>query len=202
MLEWFLAEWPQVLGFVTGAACVLLAALRNVANYPIGIANNIVLFTVFLGAGLYAAAALQVVYLGFGLHGWWRWTHGVEKSKVFIARAPHHAWPWLAVAAVIGTALLAWGLTVFTDSTLAVADAATTAVSLCAQYMLNRKWIENWFVWIAVDIAFVVLSLVAGLWIIAALYVLFIGLCVFGYRSWQHAAVHERSPTISVAASA
>ena len=191
MLDWLLAEWTQVLGFATGAACVLLAGLRNVWTYPIGIANNVVLFLVFLGAGLYAAAGLQVVYLAFGVHGWWRWTRKIEQSPTYIARTPRAAWPLLAVAGLGGAAVLLWLLTSFTDSQVAVADALTTAVSLVAQYMLNRKWIENWFVWIGVDVVFVGLSIAAGLWIIAALYALFIGLCLFGYGSWRRVARDE-----------
>lgn len=193
MLDWLIAEWPQVLGFVTGAICVLLAGLRNVWTYPIGIANNVVLFIVFIGAGVYAAAGLQIVYLVMGVHGWWRWTRGVEQSRTYIADAPRRAWPWLVLAGLAGTAVLVWVLLTFTDSELAWADAATTAASLVAQYMLNRKWIQNWFVWIGVDIVFVGLSIAAGLWVIAALYVLFIGLCVFGYASWRRVAVDERS---------
>lgn len=193
MLDWLIAEWPQVLGFVTGAICVLLAGLRNVWTYPIGIANNVVLFIVFIGAGVYAAAGLQIVYLVMGVHGWWRWTRGAEQSRTYIADAPRRAWPWLVLAGLAGTAVLVWVLLTFTDSELAWADAATTAASLVAQYMLNRKWIQNWFVWIGVDIVFVGLSIAAGLWVIAALYVLFIGLCVFGYTSWRRVAVDERS---------
>lgn len=192
MWEWLLAEWTQVLGFATGAVCVWLAGRRNVWNYPIGIANNVVLFLVFVGAGLYATATLQIVYLLMGVHGWWRWTRGAEQSRTFVVRTPRKAWPWLALAAVLGTVVLVWVLTSFTDSQVAIADAATTAASLVAQYMLNRKWIENWFVWIGVDIAFVALSVVAGLWVIAALYLLFIGLCVIGHRSWRHVVVAER----------
>lgn len=192
MLEWLQAEWPQVLGFVTGAICVWLAGRRNVWNYPIGIANNVVLFVVFIGAGLYATAVLQVVYLLMGAHGWWRWTRGAEQSRTYVANTPRRAWPWLVLAAVVGAAVLVWVLTTFTDSQVAIPDAATTAASLVAQYMLNRKWIENWFVWIGVDIAFVALSIVAGLWVIAALYALFIGLCLIGYRSWRRAALTDR----------
>ncbi|WP_448720948.1 nicotinamide riboside transporter PnuC [Microbacterium natoriense] len=196
MWEWLLAEWTQVLGFATGAICVWLAGRRNVWNYPVGIANNVVLFLVFVGAGLYATATLQIVYLLMGVHGWWRWTRGAEQSRSFVVRTPRKAWPWLALAAVVGTVVLVWVLTSFTDSQVAIADAATTAASLVAQYMLNRKWIENWFVWIGVDIAFVALSVVAGLWVIAALYLLFIGLCVIGYRSWRHVAVAEREADV------
>ncbi|WP_295839772.1 nicotinamide riboside transporter PnuC [uncultured Microbacterium sp.] len=185
MIEWILAEWTQILGFATGAACVLLAARRNVWTYPIGIANNLVFLVVFVPAGLYASAALQIVYLVLGVHGWWRWTRGVEHDREYVARTPRRAVPWLIVAAVAGAALLTWVLATFTDSQVALADAATTSASLVAQYMLNRKWIENWFVWIGVDIAFVALSIATGLWIIAALYALFIVLCVGGLLSWR-----------------
>ncbi len=185
MIEWILAEWTQILGFATGAACVLLAARRNVWTYPIGIANNLVFLVVFVPAGLYASAALQVVYLVLGVHGWLRWTRGVEHDREYVARTPRRAVPWLIVVGVAGTALLTWVLATFTDSQVALADAATTSASLVAQYMLNRKWIENWFVWIGVDVAFVALSIATGLWIIAALYALFILLCVSGLWSWR-----------------
>ena len=185
MIEWILAEWTQILGFATGAACVLLAARRNVWTYPIGIANNLVFLVVFVPAGLYASAALQVVYLVLGVHGWLRWTRGVEHDREYVARTPRRAVPWLIVVGVAGTALLTWVLATFTDSQVALADAATTSASLVAQYMLNRKWIENWFVWIGVDVAFVALSIATGLWIIAALYALFILLCVSGLWAWR-----------------
>ncbi|MFK4761846.1 nicotinamide riboside transporter PnuC [Microbacterium sp. ZW T5_45] len=194
MLDWLQTEWPQVLGFVTGAICVWLAGRRNVWSYPIGIANNVVMFVVFVGAGIYASSVLQIVYLVMGVHGWWRWTRGAEQSRTYIAHTPRRAWPWLALAGIAGTALLVWMLASFTDSQVVLADAATTAVSLVAQYMLNRKWIENWFVWIGVDIVFVGLSIAAGLWVIAALYALFIGLCVVGLRSWRGVEASERAP--------
>lgn len=196
MIEWILAEWMQIVGFATGAACVLLAARRNVWTYPLGIANNVVFLAVFVGAGLYAAAALQIVYLALGFHGWYRWTRGAEQAKTYVAHAPRRAVFALALAGLAGVAVLYGVLTAFTDSQVALADAATTSASLVAQYMLNRKWIENWYVWIGVDVAFVGLSLATGLWIVAALYALFIGLCVWGLRDWrtvqdvgQHASI-------------
>lgn len=192
MIEWILAEWMQILGFATGAVCVVLAARRNVWTYPIGIANNVVFLAVFVPAGLYASAALQLVYLVLGVHGWIRWTRGVEHDRGYVARTPRRAVPWLIAVAIVGTAVLTWVLATFTDSQVAVADAATTSASLVAQYMLNRKWIENWGVWIAVDVAFVGLSIATGLWIIAALYALFVVLCIGGWRGWTR--VMRESP--------
>ncbi|WP_127794030.1 nicotinamide riboside transporter PnuC [Agromyces sp. LHK192] len=192
MIEWLLAHWTEVLGFATGALCVVLAGRRNVWNYPIGIANNLVFIVLFASSGLYAATGLQVVYLAFGVHGWWRWTRGAEHDRGFIARTPRRQVPWLVLAGVGGTVLLWWVLATFTDSQVALADTATTAASLVAQYLLNRKRIENWAVWIAVDIAFVGLAIATGLWITAVLYAGFIVICAVSWRSWLRVEREQR----------
>ncbi|RKR73823.1 nicotinamide riboside transporter PnuC [Frondihabitans australicus] len=188
MLTWLAANWTEVLGFVTGAACVLLAARRHIANFPIGIANNLVFIWLFVGAALYADAGLQVVYLALGVAGWIDWArHRDTADGLALGSTPRRAIVPLALATIAMAAALVWILTAFTNSTTQIADATTTAVSLTAQYMLNRRWIENWFVWIAVDVAYVGLYLVKGLWITGGLYLLFIAMCAAGYRGWVHA---------------
>lgn len=187
VIDWLSAHWTEVLGFATGALCVVLAGLRNVWTYPLGIANNLVFIALFGATGLYAAAVLQLVYLGFGVHGWVHWVRGIERERGYISRTPARQWPWLIGAGVVGTAAVWWVLTAFTDSQFALADAATTSASLVAQYLLNRKRIENWLVWIAVDIAFAALAFAAGLWITATLYLLFIGICAASWRAWRRA---------------
>lgn len=183
MLAWFAANWTEVLGFATGLACVALAARRNVATFPIGIANNLVFLALFTEHALYADAGLQVVYLALGVAGWIGWVRG-RRESAFVRGAPRRAVPWLVLAFGTITAVLWLVLHRFTDSTTELTDAATTAGSLVAQYMLNRRWLENWIVWISVDVVFVGLFAVKGLWITAALYLVFIALCVGGHRSW------------------
>ncbi|MDF2555885.1 MAG: nicotinamide riboside transporter PnuC [Microbacterium sp.] len=185
MLDWLASSWAEILGFATGLACVILAGRRNVWTYPIGIANNIVFVALFASSGIYASAGLQVVFLAFGVHGWWRWTRRVEQDADYVGTTPRRAVVPLIAAGIAGVALLWWILATFTDSQVAVADAATTSASLVAQYMLNRKWIQNWFVWIAVDVVFAVLALSQGLWITALLYVVFIAVCAISWRSWR-----------------
>lgn len=194
MLDWLAGNWPELLGFATGAACVLLAARRNILTFPIGIANNVVFIALFSGAALYADAALQVVYIGLGIMGWIVWHRGrAIDDRAATEHVPARAIPWLLGAVVVGTAGIALLLAGFTDSSTEIADAGTTTGSLVAQYMLNRRWIESWFVWIAVDVAYVGLYAVKGLWITAALSVLFIAMCVLGYRTWRRAP-HEVVP--------
>lgn len=184
MLNWWGAHWGEVIGFVTGFACVVLAARRNILNFPIGIANNIVFIALFTSTGLYANAALQAVFLVIGVHGWLNW-HAARMAPTFTLRIPRRAILPLIVT-TITIALLIYGLLRWQGGSVQpVADATTTAVSLAAQYMLNRRWVENWLVWIAVDVAYVGLYAVTGLPIVALLYVVFIGLCVLGFRSWH-----------------
>lgn len=199
VLAWFIANWTEILGFVTGAVCVFLAARRNIWNFPIGVANNIVFFVLFVGSALYADAGLQVVYLALGVMGWINWArHRADDHRAVILHTPRRAIPALVAATVIVAVILTVVLHRFTNSTTEVADASTTAVSLAAQYMLNRRWIENWFVWAAVDVVYIGLYLVKGLWITGTLYLLFIALCVSGYLTWRRSQ-RNASPIIRVA---
>jgi nicotinamide mononucleotide transporter len=189
MTSWWLAHWTEVLGFGTGLGCVLLAARRHLATFPLGIANNLVFVLLFTQNALYADAGLQVVYLVLGVQGWWLWhRHPAADDRVAVSSVPRRAVPVLAAAAVLGTAVLTAVLQ-RTDSTTELADAATTTVSLVAQVMMNRGWIQSWFVWIAVDVGLVGLFLTKGLLITAALYAVFVVVCVLGYRRWRRAPV-------------
>ncbi len=185
MLEWLATNWTEVLGFGTGAICVVLAVLRNVWNYPIGLANNLVFVWLFAANGLYATAGLQVVFGVLAVHGWLRWTRGAEQDVHYIGSVPPNRLLHLLLAGLAAAGLLFWVLSTFTDSAVPLPDAAATAGSLVAQYMLNRKWLQTWFVWIGVDLGYVWLYAVSGLVLTAVLYAGFAVLCVTGYLSWR-----------------
>ena len=188
-------NWTEVAGFVTGALCVWLVVRRNIWNFPVGIANNVFFIVLFVQAGLYADAGLQVVYIGLGLLGWYWWTRGGQRrSALPISRTPVAAMAGVAVGIAVGTALIWWLLTSHTDSVVPGWDALTTSMSLGAQVMLNRKWIGNWVVWIAVDVIYVVLYAVKDLWLTSALYTGFIILCVIGLRQWRVEAARTAEP--------
>jgi nicotinamide mononucleotide transporter len=199
MLEWLTSNWTEIFGFVTGALCVFFAARRNIWTFPLGLASNVVFFVVFVEYALYADAGLQVVYAVLAVTGWIGWNRArADDHRAATRRLPPRLIPGLLVAAVAGTALLTFVLVTLTDSTTPVADAGTTTVSLVAQFMLNRRWIESWFVWISVDVAYIGLFLYKGLWITAALYVIFIALCVHGWLTWRRAPheVVETEPVV------
>lgn len=189
-------DWTEIAAFATGALCVFLVVRQHVGNFAVGMANNVLFIWLFVGAGLYADAGLQVVYIGLAVFGWWCWVRGGDRgSGVVVARPSARALVACVGAVAVITAALQWVLLTYTDSTVAGWDAVTTALSLVAQLMLSRKWIASWWFWIAADLVYIPLYAHKGLWLTAALYVLFLGLCVAGLVQWRRAERDLRSRT-------
>jgi nicotinamide mononucleotide transporter len=185
--------WAEVLGFATGLLNVALLVRRHILNWPLGILNVLLLMLVFASAGLYADAGLQVVYVVLGCYGWWAWLYGGERHTALVVRDTTGAeWLWLAVAGVLLTGVLWLFLDRLTGSTVPLADAVTTALSLLATYGQTRKLVQNWWLWIAADLIYIPLYGYKGLWLTAILYVVFLALCVLGLRAWRTA--HRAEP--------
>jgi nicotinamide mononucleotide transporter len=189
----------ELLGFVTGAGAVWLTVMARISNFPVGIANSAFFLVLFLAARLYADAGLQVVYIVLGLAGWWQWLHGgARRSRLAVSRAG----PRLLVSCLVSAAAATWVLTVLLRATQDVApfwDALTTAVSLAAQFLLNCKKIDNWALWITVDVIYIPLYLVKGLDLTAVVYVLFLGMCLTGVAAWRRALRAAASPAPALA---
>ncbi|MFV2175577.1 nicotinamide riboside transporter PnuC [Actinomadura sp. LOL_016] len=177
--------WAELLGFATGAVNVWLVVRQNILNWPIGIANVILLGLVFLDGGLYADAGLQIVYIGLQAYGWWVWLYGGEgRDDLPVRRTTGAEWAALLAAGAAGTAAITWLLATFTDSTVPFWDALTTALSLMAIYGQSRKLLESWWIWITADLVYIPLYFHKDLKLTSALYVLFLSLCVLGLTTW------------------
>jgi nicotinamide mononucleotide transporter len=180
--------WAEVLGFGTGLVNVGLLVRRHILNWPVGILNVLLLMLVFWSAGLYADASLQIVYVVLGAYGWWAWLHGGAGRTALAVRTTTGAeWLGLAVAGLLLTGGLWLFLDRLTSSTVPLADALTTALSLLATYGQTRKLVESWWLWIAADLIYIPLYGYKDLWLTALLYVAFLALCVLGLRAWRAA---------------
>ncbi|MCD0445112.1 nicotinamide riboside transporter PnuC [Glycomyces sp. A-F 0318] len=177
----------EALAFVTGALCVWLVARQHLANWGIGIANCLLFILIFTDSGLYADAALQLVFIALGVYGWWNWVKGAGAAAVAlpVSRTGRREWIGLAVAGAAGLAAITTLLAVATDSTVPFWDALTTVLSLLATYGQCRKRVESWYLWIAADIVYVPLYAYKGLYLTAILYVGFMALCVAGLLAWR-----------------
>jgi nicotinamide mononucleotide transporter len=175
----------EVLGFLTGAAAVWLVVRENVWNWPVGIANSAFFVVLFFQARLFADAGLNVLYVVLGCLGWYWWLRGGEnRTALRVGRVSARHAGVLAGLGVVATA----GMTILLERVGDAApfpDALTTVLSLIAQYMLTRKLLENWAVWITADVIYIGLYLSRDLYLTALLYAVFLGMCVAGLVRWR-----------------
>jgi HTH-type transcriptional repressor of NAD biosynthesis genes len=174
----------EAVGFATGAVSVWLVVRESIWTWPIGIANNLAFIVLFLEARLYADMALQFVYVGMSIGGWWYWLNGGRAGRRRIGRVRT---PEAAAVAVV-TVAATYGLTIYlrsVDDSAPFLDALTTSLSLAAMYLMARKLLENWFVWIAADLVYIPLYAWKELPLTAVLYGVFLAMCVRGVVAWQ-----------------
>jgi nicotinamide mononucleotide transporter len=169
-----------------GIVSVLLSIRQNIWSWPTAIGNATLYIFLFWQARLYANMGLQVAYIALSVYGWHKWLHGGGgRTALDVSRATSRL---LVALVAIGTAsslAIAAVLTRYTDGSLPYVDSITTAANLIAQWMLARKILENWILWIAVDVVSVGMFLHKSLYLTALLYVVFLGLSATGYRRWR-----------------
>jgi nicotinamide mononucleotide transporter len=174
----------DALGFTTGLLCVWLTARASIWNFTWGILNSAILGFVFWDQRLFADSALQVIFIVLSLQGWVQWATGRNAAfQGFRTTNLREQASLLAVAAMMS--LLLWMVLVQLRGSSPPMDAVITALSLCAQWQLNRRQVASWIWWIAVDLISVPLYWSRGLYLIAALYVIFLAICVHGLRNWR-----------------
>jgi nicotinamide mononucleotide transporter len=190
----------EVLGFVTGAINVWLVVRQHIANWPVGIANVLLLGLIFVDGGLYADAGLQAVYVVLQVWGWWEWLYGGrERGERVVQRTSRLEWAGIVAAGLVATGLLTWLLGAWTDSTVPFWDALTTAISLAATYGQSRKLLESWWLWIAADLIYIPLYAYKHLYLTSVLYVVFLALCVAGLLAWRKDWTQRRTASAPAA---
>ena len=190
----------EVAAVLFGIVGVYLTVRENVWCWPTGLVNVGLSILVFWQARLYADMGLQVVYVLLCLYGWYEWLHGGPgRSALVVTRTPRPALPALAALGLAGAGLLGLALARLTDASLPFWDSSTTAFSLVAQYMQTRKWLENWVVWIVVDLVYLGIYTYKALYLMTGLYAVFLVLAVLGHLDWTRSL--EASPPAGAAAS-
>jgi nicotinamide mononucleotide transporter len=179
--------WLEVVAVVLAFAMVVCNIREIHWGWPLAIVSSLMYFALFWRSRLYGDAALQIFFAVVALWGWWQWLRGhrADGSGLHVARLSRRG-----VWAVIAACAVLWPITglflkTFTDTDVPWWDAFPTAVSLVGQFLLGRKYIENWAVWIAVNVVSVGLFAYKGLWLTVGLYGLFIVLSVVGWRAWK-----------------
>jgi nicotinamide mononucleotide transporter len=181
-------NWIEWVAAGLGVLNVALVVRRSVWNYPFGLAMVLLYFFVFAEARLYSDALLQVFFFVVQLYGWRNWlrakqTAGDVPVGVMTARE-RLAWTLATLAASL---VWGFGMARFTDAAAPIVDAGVAGFSISAQILMARRRIENWVLWIGVDVVAVGLYASRELYWTSGLYALFLVMCVAGLIDWRRA---------------
>jgi nicotinamide mononucleotide transporter len=177
----------EIVATTTGLLSVWLTARQNIWCWPVSLVNVACFFYMFFEVKLYADMTLQVFFFVLSIYGWIVWLTNRGDAKVRPTRRLN-----LRTAVVLGIVLVAvtggWGalLQQFTDASIPYMDALVATMSLIAQYLLSSKVLENWYIWIAVDVLSIGMYAYKELYALTFLYVIFLGIATAGLISWKN----------------
>jgi nicotinamide mononucleotide transporter len=179
-------NYYEIAGALISLICVWFNTRQNILGWPTAMLGAALYFVVFMQEKLYADMALQVVFFTLSGYGWYQWLYGGKnESPLAVSKMPFRLLPLLIMMCIAATFLSGYLLDNYTDADIAYIDAFTTIVSLIAQWMLAKKFIENWLVWVAVDVIYVGVYWYKELYTTCVLYFIFIILAVMGYLQWK-----------------
>lgn len=177
----------QIVGTLLGLLYLWLEYKANIWVWIVGAVMPMVHGVLYLNSGIYADAAMQLYYVAAGIYGLCVWLRGTkrEEKRIDIQFTPKR-WIFTLVLVYVLLHLMLYSfLSEFTDSRVPFFDSMSTALSIVAMWMLSRKLVEQWLVWLVVDMISVGLYLYKGIPITAMLYTLYCALAVAGYMRWR-----------------
>ena len=179
--------WLELIAFVLALWMVFANMRVQLIAWPLAITSSLAYMVLFAHSKLYGEAGLQVLFVLVAGWGWWQWKFGrqADGQALRVRRIDPRTGLVVATAALAAWPLLGLALRRFTDTDVPFFDALPTAASVAGQWLLGRKYIENWAVWFGVNIVSVALFAYKGLWLTVVLYALFALLSIIGWRAWN-----------------
>ena len=190
-------SWLDLLTTILGLAYIILEYRASIWLWAVGFAMQSLGIVLYYEKGLYADCGMEFYYLAMTVYGWWNWARrgkrgarsreGGKKSEKML---PIRHFPLRLALLWTAITLTAWAtiyyfLVTFTDSRVPVADSFTTALSFVGIWALAHKYLEQWFIWIAVDVVTCVLYFYKDIPFKGGLYALYVIIAIFGYRKWK-----------------
>ena len=182
--------WLEIVAFVVAVVMVLANFRVNPVAWPLAILSSLMYALLFADSKLYGEAGLQIVFVGAACWGWWQWLRGRngDGTSLRVHHLSKRGLTLLAAATLAAWPLMGLLLDHATDSDVPYFDALPTVASLAGQILLARKCVDNWPVWVGVNVVSVALFAHKGLWLTVVLYALFTLLALFGWRAWRKLA--------------
>jgi nicotinamide mononucleotide transporter len=187
-IAWLTTNGLEVVGALLGLAYIILGVRQNILTWPAGILSSLLYIFIFLDARLYANMGLQFYYTAMSLYGWYYWLRGKREDPggklPVVPLTPRQG----ATAAAIALPLfliISFILKNYTDSPVPVTDAFISTMGIIGTWMLARKILFNWIIWIISDSCAITLYLSRDMWPTALLYIIYLGMAFYGYLTWK-----------------
>jgi nicotinamide mononucleotide transporter len=171
-----------------GLANIYLTIRQNIWCWPVGVVMVSLYIYIFFATKLYSDAALNVFFLVMQFYGWYHWAKGGvahSRSLAAVTRLSQRGWLLTTIGVVAWTGGIGTVMHRYTDAAAPYPDAFTTILSVIAQFLLTRKILENWTLWIIADVVYIGVYTYKALYWTTGLYMIFLALCVQGYREWS-----------------
>jgi nicotinamide mononucleotide transporter len=187
-MEFIAKHWLDIVTTILGLAYILLEYRASVWMWLVGFMMQALGIVLYYQKGLYADCGMEFYYLAMTVYGYWRWVHKSEAnndSPIQIRHFPRKMiLPWLGIIGLVWLVIYLI-LANFTNSNVPIADSFTTALSIIGIWALAHKYLEQWFIWIAVDVVTCGLYFFKDIPFKASLYALYVVIAVFGYFKWK-----------------
>jgi nicotinamide mononucleotide transporter len=186
--EWLVSNKTELLGAILGIIYIRFSIKQNILTWPTGLLTSIIYILVFFNSRLYAAMGLQVYYVVISFYGWYYWLKGKKednKSLLPIQNVNKKLWIKIGVTSILIYIVILYVLIRFSDSDVPFMDSLTTSLSIVATWMLAKKFIENWIIWIFVDFMSIGLYIYKSLWPTVVLFAVYTIMAFFGYIEWR-----------------
>lgn len=188
MIDWIQNHYIEIIGAITGLVFLYLEIKQNIWLWPVGIITSALYIYIFFATKFYADMSLQFYYLAVSVYGWWHWLYGGRGGKsggLPIVRLKSGLAMVLLAITVAIFVLLVYVLINFTDSPVPYGDAFTTALSITATWMLARKILEMWWLWMLVNAVSLGLYIYKGLYPTSVLFFFYFTMSIVGYLQWK-----------------
>ena len=188
---WHQQSWLEIVGVISGLLCVYLAAKNIIWNWPLAIISVCIYIFIFYNSHLFADMGLQFYFLMVNIYGWYYWSRkpaSQQKTPVVLITKPQIIFSTIAI--IIFTFILGSVLK-YTTASYPYLDSFCTACSLVAQFFMARKIVENWLIWVFVDIIYVGIYIFKGLHLTAIMYAIYIIIALIGYLDWKKDYQHQ-----------
>lgn len=189
-MDWLVNNYIEVIGAVTGLIYLYLEIRQNIWLWPVGIVTSAFYIHIFFASKFYADMGLQVYYLVISIYGWYHWLTGGKaqnRDDLPVTRIDWRTALFLLPVTAVIFAIIAFVLIRYTDSPVPLGDAFTTALSITATWMLARKIIEQWWVWVVVNLVSLGLYVYKGLYPTSVLFFFYFSMAIVGYFEWKKA---------------